>query len=237
MFFTAEFILGSVQQLITSMSGHWVRRKLAVHPGIVLAPEVLLLFGLVCFLSKNKRDFRAATTFFNLFSVVLVAMPVYQIVSVKAPTATRRARAAEPFAVPPQPSGAVLPDIYYIVLDGYARSDVMKSLFNFDNSSFLDHLEKAGFYVAHQSTANYCQTPLSLSASLNAVYLDDLVKGLGHDQTELSDLIGKSNVVETLRPLGYKFVTFATGFDPTEFPEADVYLSPEPHTGTASSEW
>ena len=76
------------------------------------------------------------------------------------------------------------------------------------------------------STANYCQTPLSLSASLNGVYLDELVKGLGPDQTELSDLIGKSNVVETLRPLGYKFVTFATGFDPTEHPEADVYLSP-----------
>jgi hypothetical protein len=59
------------------------------------------------------------------------------------------------------------------------------------------------------------------------VYLDELVKGLGPDQTELSDLIGKSNVVETLRPLGYKFVTFATGFDPTEHPEADVYLSPQ----------
>ena len=61
---------------------------------------------------------------------------------------------------------------------------------------------------------------------MNAVYLDDLVKGLGPDQTELSDLIGKSNVVASLRPLGYKFVTFATGFDPTEHPKADVYLSP-----------
>ena len=133
---------------------------------------------------------------------------------------------AEPFTLPPQPAGSVLPDIYYIVLDGYARTDVMKSLFDFDNSSFLAHLEDRGFYVAAEHSELLPDT-LSLSASLNAVYLDELVKGLGLDQTELSDLIGKSNVVETLRPLGYKFVTFATGFDPTEHPEADLYLSPE----------
>ena len=227
LFFTFEFVLGWVEQLFTSISTYWVRGRTVIQPAVVLAPEVLLLVGLVYFLAKNKRDFRVATTFFNLFSIVLLIMPVYQILSIKAPTATRRTRVAEPFALPPQPAGVVLPDIYYIILDGYARTDVMKALFNFDNSPFLSHLEKIGFYVARKSTANYCQTPLSLSASLNSSYLDKLVKGLGHDQTELSDLIGKSNVVETLRPLGYKFVTFATGFDPTEFPEADIYLSPE----------
>ena len=42
-------------------------------------------------------------------------------------------------------------------------------------------------------------------------------------------MIGKNNVVASLRPLGYRFVTFATGFDPTEHPEADVYLSPHPY--------
>jgi hypothetical protein len=104
----------------------------------------------------------------------------------------------------------------------------MKALFDFDNSDFLERLERKGFYVARRGTANYCQTPLCLSASLNGVYLDDLVKGLGPDQTQLTDLIGKNNVLATLRPLGYKFVSFATGFDPTEHPEADRYLSPYP---------
>jgi hypothetical protein len=36
-------------------------------------------------------------------------------------------------------------------------------------------------------------------------------------------------VVASLRPLGYRFVTFGTGFDPTEHPEADVYLAPFPY--------
>jgi hypothetical protein len=227
LFFTFDFIVAWFEQSITSMSQYWVRKRTTLHPGIVLAPEVLLLIGLIYVLSKIKRDFRAATVFLNLFSLVLVAMPVYQIISIKTPQVTRPARVAQPFALPPQSSGKALPDIYYIILDGYARTDVMKSLFDYDNSSLLGDLENRGFYVARQSAANYCQTPLSLSASLNAVYLDELVKGLGRDQTELSDLIGNSNVMATLRPLGYKFVTFATGFDPTEHPEADVYLSPQ----------
>ena len=154
-------------------------------------------------------------------------MPVFQILSVKAHAGVPRpARQPVPFVVGLQPAERSRPDIYYIILDGYARSDVMKSLFDFDNSGFLAHLERKGFFVTRRSTANYCQTPLCLSSSLNACYLDTMVKGLGNDQTELSDYIGKNNVVASLRPQGYRFVTFATGFDPTEHPEADVYLSP-----------
>ncbi len=33
-------------------------------------------------------------------------------------------------------------------------------------------------------------------------------------------------MINSLRPHGYKFVTFATGFDPTDHPEADLYLYP-----------
>ena len=40
------------------------------------------------------------------------------------------------------------PDIYYIILDGYARSDVMQELFNFDNTGFLERLRHKGFFVA-----------------------------------------------------------------------------------------
>jgi hypothetical protein len=163
-----------------------------------------------------------------VFAMFLVIFPAAILISVKAPILYRTPHRPVAYALPSKPQTPRLPDIYYIILDGYARSDVMKELFQFDNKPFLEHLEQQGFYVARKSTSNYCQTPLSLSSSLNAVYLDDLVKGLFADQTELSDLIGKSNIVATLRPLGYKFVTFSTGFDPTEHPEADVYLAARP---------
>ncbi len=226
LFFSFAVTHRSLEKSLYYMSTLWVRRSVALRPAWVLGLELVLLGVLMYVLARTKRDLKRLTAFLNVFSVVLLIVPAYQVLSIKATTAARPPRAAQPFALPAQPPGAVFPDIYYIILDGYARSDVMRTLFDFDNSAFLTHLEDRGFYVARESNANYCQTPLSLSASLNAVYLDELVKGLGPDQTELSDLIGRSNVVATLKPLGYKFVTFATGFDPTEHPEADLYLSP-----------
>src|SRR5262249_4337496 len=85
------------------------------------------------------------------------------------------------------------------------------------------------FYVARQSTANYCQTPLSLSSALNTVYLDGLVAATSHDKSQLRELIVDGAVSRTLQGLGYRFVTFATGFAETDHPDAEHYLSPSPY--------
>jgi hypothetical protein len=45
------------------------------------------------------------------------------------------------------------------------QSEVMRDLFDFDNTAFLERLERKGFFVARGSNANYCQTPLSRSSS------------------------------------------------------------------------
>ena len=227
-FFTLDLVKPAVDPAVTSLIGLWVFRDSVHSPAWAVIPEIVLL-ALAAYVLKSKfRSTGRVTAFLNLFSIVLLAIPLSEVVLVKTSSIGRTRYEPVPFKVAAQPAPARLPDIYYIILDGYARADVMKSFFDFDCTPFLDRLEKQGFYIARQSIANYCQTPLSLSASLNSVYLDDLVKGLGTDQTELSDMIGKSNIMATLRPLGYKFVTFATGFDPTDHPAADVYLSPHP---------
>jgi len=59
------------------------------------------------------------------------------------------------------------PDIYFIVADGYAREDVLKEIYQHDNSDFINYLTNKGFYVAHQSRTNYPQTYLSIASSLN----------------------------------------------------------------------
>jgi hypothetical protein len=50
------------------------------------------------------------------------------------------------------------PDIYYIIVDGYARADVLREYYEFDNSEFLNGLEKRGFTVNDSSRANYYWT-------------------------------------------------------------------------------
>jgi len=63
-----------------------------------------------------------------------------------------------------------LPDIYYIILDGYSRDDYLLEYFDYDNSPFLTWLTEQGFYVAQCSQSNYAQTRLSLASSLNMDY-------------------------------------------------------------------
>jgi hypothetical protein len=228
-FFGFGPIVSALEAGLTQLNRFWVRTDVRVHPAVVLVSLAFLLLGLAYVIAVKLRNAETPTVFLNVFSVLLIAIPAFAVISVKAAAVGRPPRRPTPMPLS-RPVGSVAPpDIYYIILDGYARSDVMKSYFEFDNAPFLARLEQRGFFVARQSIANYCQTPLSLSASLNAVYVDDLVKGLGPDQTELTNLIGQSDVMASLRPLGYRFVTFATGFDPTEFPSADLYLSPHPY--------
>ena len=125
-----------------------------------------------------------------------------------------------------------LPDIYYIILDGYAREDVLKDIFNYDNSQFLNQLKKRGFYIADKSLANYDQTCLSNAASLNFAYLDKL-DGLANlvgtesgDRLPLHDVINKNRAIQFLKQFGYVFVAFSSWWGCFDVEDADVFNAP-----------
>jgi hypothetical protein len=120
------------------------------------------------------------------------------------------------------------PDIYYIVLDMYARSDFLSSVFHYDNSEFLSFLEDRGFYIARESTANYPYTTHSLASSLNYMYLNGVAEQVGPVQEHnLSiSMIRSNRLFQHLESHGYKIVTFATGYWFTELKDSDAYLEP-----------
>ncbi|MEE9554355.1 MAG: sulfatase-like hydrolase/transferase [candidate division Zixibacteria bacterium] len=140
------------------------------------------------------------------------------------PGPTETAAFPEGFARP-----EILPDIYYIILDDYAREDILNDLYGFDNSEFLDYLENKGFYIARNSRSNYAQTLLSLGSSLNLRYHD---YPSGDSANTADDRIPlpatlKSNQAEGfLRRYGYELVAFPTGYLPTERKNAELYLKP-----------
>lgn len=122
---------------------------------------------------------------------------------------------------------AKLPSIYYIILDGHAREDVLREVYDLSASAFFRGLERRGFYVARKSRANYCQTLLSLASSLNMTYLDKLCSRMGaaaQDRRPLRDLIVRSRLLAFLAEQGYTVVAFATGYTGTEMPGADRYV-------------
>jgi hypothetical protein len=124
----------------------------------------------------------------------------------------------------------VTPDIYYIILDGYGRADMLQTLHGFDNSAFVESLEKRGFVVASNSQSNYARTLLSLSSSLNMQYLDHMSAAMGDSELwwPVSNTLQHSEVRSILESWGYKTVFFANNSDYSDIRDGDIYEKPFP---------
>jgi hypothetical protein len=179
--------------------------------------------------SRKSRNLSSATHTLNLIGMFLLILPLIQLISFSiqsrvSETSTQNNTSALNLEVPSQP-----PDIYYIILDGYGRSDVLKNEYGYDNSEFLNTLKDLGFTIADCSSSNYAQTQMSLASSLNFNYIDALsdrfVEG-SDDRTGLDTLIHQSAARQSLERAGYKTVAFATGFLATELTDADYFLGP-----------
>jgi hypothetical protein len=115
-----------------------------------------------------------------------------------------------------------LPDVYYIILDGYPRQDALLKYHHFDNSEFIKQLEAIGFYVPSCSQSNYAMTDLSLASSLNMNYLE----GLNQDihAIDFTNSIIQSQTRQFFKQQGYNIVSFESGIWFTEFHDADFYV-------------
>jgi hypothetical protein len=228
-FATVESTAGVVELVLSELSRFWVYREHRVWPAPVIAVEVALFAYLSYRLIRvAPRTARMLTWPLNVFALLLLVQPAIQAARVRAEAPVAEApQAQKPAPLPRLAVQERTPDLYYIILDSFARADVLAATYGYDLEPFLTRLERRGFYVSRLSTANYCQTPLSLSSSLNADYLHptpDDESWLPPAQT----FFRNNAVISALRPMGYRFVTFATGFDFTDDRGVDVRLSPEP---------
>ena len=104
-----------------------------------------------------------------------------------------------------------LPNVYYIILDGYPRNDVLKKHLDFDNSEFIDFLKQREFYVAENSYSNYSLSSTSIPATMNMNYINFLADELGEDSRSYDPLLGKdfglyadNQVIKNFKSMGYK---------------------------------
>ena len=124
----------------------------------------------------------------------------------------------------------VTPDIYYIVLDGYLRSDMLEKLYAYDNTPFTTYLQERGFIVPANIHSNYAKTAVSVTSTLNMNYLDSYAPGLenSHFWWLMAPFIDHSQVRAVLESQGYKTVSFSTDWSLTDNPTTDLYLHPFP---------
>jgi hypothetical protein len=117
-----------------------------------------------------------------------------------------------------------LPDVYYIILDGYMRADALQQDLGFDNSSFIGELDKLGFYVARCSRPNYDFTRASMASALNMKYISNMSDISTVEENSFYTIIKNNEVRRQLEGIGYKTIAFQTDFPWLNFEDADVYL-------------
>lgn len=218
------FVFGHLSRVIES-------RPAADSQGFRL-PLLLAWGGLLAYLGLRRTWLRfggagRVTPFLNF--IVAVALFSQSIISTSV--------FLQPGVIPSQVEGAILPvtgdlvpldcsshpDIYYIILDAYGRSDVLDAEYGVDNSEFLASLERKGFYVASQSHSNYIQTVLSIPSALNFAYLAP--EPPGTDGLEyFSRLIAENRLMLSLEKCGYRSMSLKSGFSFTNHLDVDVTL-------------
>jgi len=234
--------------------------RLSVHRKIIHTPQawhatliaisIALLGATYVYLRRTRRDLRPFARFLTGTLAILIVFPLWQIAAAlgKAPaavvrtepppttvlTAQRQAEAAYPRVPPLEQDSPERPDIYYIILDAYCRQDVLRSVYNYDNSEFLDFLRSRGFYVADKSCANYPYTLLSLPSSLNMRYLDGEIDqynaqadhGPSAFKAPFLPLLSHPLVASILQSKGYRFIYFRSNMWMTQASDtADMMVS------------
>lgn len=217
----------------------WISRTFGLGPArsnlITLIVVGFLMLAWMWWVRRRLKEIASVNLYFNLLAVLLfvnagIRMGNYLLEN-GLPAASRA-----PFQVAAA-SEEPHPDIYYIILDGYGRQDILQTYYEFDNASFLNALKARGFYIAEEASSNYIQTMLSLSSSLNMDYLQTL-RADGETKLEnrgdLIELVETNKVRELLAQNGYQLVSFQNEYKAT-IPNADVYYQ-DSQTGITAFE-
>ena len=161
---------------------------------LLLLLMLLVVLG-ITWLVRRKRNLGWITRYFNIVGIILVGILIIQaypaISNIK-----------EFIEIEPVDIGRELSkDIYYIILDEYARQDTLDEYFGYDNSWFIEGLEDRGFHINSESKANYDWTVLSLSSTLNMRYhVEESKEFLPYEH------IANSSVASTLKSVGYEYI-------------------------------
>lgn len=194
----------------------------------ILPISVALLSGVSWWIIRRWTSQIQLTNFLNLVAALSLVLPLFTIANFELRTAGRAQLDFNQSEALRLPDDKRPPDIYYIVMDSYAREDTLRRVFNYDNTPFLLDLAERDFFVAYHSFSNYGRTSLSLASSLNMDFIQNLIVDLdpySRQQEPLWELIQHSRVRNALEDLGYKTVAFSTGYSRTEIKDADIYIT------------
>ena len=202
--FSYGHVLSFVKVYLSGMHAHLQHLMLLLTWCVVLS---LILF----FVARTKASLQKYTSFLNLVARVLIVLVLFNIMVGWLGLTPGTSRIERKIEATVNMKSDGVPNIYYIIFDRYASASTLKEAYHYDNSHFIDSLKRRGFYVAHQSVANYQITWLSLASSLNLVYFDE-EKGI--DKVSGLKMLEDHKVGQFLKANGYKFIHIGSGWNP-----------------------
>ncbi|UCE24241.1 MAG: hypothetical protein JSU74_13275 [Candidatus Zixiibacteriota bacterium] len=228
-------LISSVIMLLFLSYGHavdWISHDSVKIAESVLGPSltviiisVTLIILTVIYTVRTRSDLIKLTKYANLFALALVSIQLLQ----GGFKLIRRGDVGIGRELAIAAAGPIerRPDIFYIIVDGYGRADILQEIYDYDNSAFLSRLHELGFRVADSSCANYPQTLLSLGTALNLDYIENLgrFESSANDRMPLAKKFQRNVVLKFLDELGYTSVAFSSGYSMTELKSADMYIA------------
>ena len=192
----------------------------------LIIPFILIGIIGIIFLIKTKRDLKLISNLANIMSLTIVSIILLSIATYS--LENNYSVEIETYDnMESMNDMNKLPDIYYIILDGYAGKTSLKNISGYDNQEFLNSLHDQGFFIQEKSYANYPHTFLSIPSILNMRYLDDLVSNLnGTDSHVVAYELGSNNkVMNFVKSHGYVTGSFDSGWGFTrDMKSADLKL-------------
>lgn len=187
-------------------------------PHKILLPLVFLLVVLFVYKTlKTKNNLSGIMAFLNIV-LSLLCLNSAVMISVNEIKKNKGEEGLSEIEWERQENLTETPDVYHIILDGYARNDILKDLYDYDNSGFVADLEKMGFFVAEKARANYMHTYLSLPSTFNMNYLEILPEKYGKspvDESVAKNMMFNNQALLKFKSFGYKTINFVSDWDGT----------------------
>lgn len=165
-------LLTSAALMFLAYSGNLWATVLRISPLSLPYTVLVILVGsfgaylaMAFFLMRTQRDLTKINSLLNWAAAGIFVVQLGSLGRLAYQQSTQSTRMPEEFVSSacgePIQSCVVnstkpLPDIYYLILDGYGRKDMLHEFYEFDNSNFIKDLHDLGFFVADESRPNYC---------------------------------------------------------------------------------
>jgi hypothetical protein len=187
----------------------------------------IIIWTLILALSVFRDIKPELSKLLNIFGIILLVLPVIQIgwFYVQEAIARQQINNGQTSIDSENFGRNYSPDVYYIILDSYARPDALMEDYGMDLSGFVSEMESMGFYYASESHSNYDETFTSITSALNLNLIGPYISSLGIEpgSAQYQELLKKNEVRSLLESWGYQTIAFSTGYRWSEWNDAHIY--------------